>query len=253
MVSRNFIKSIVMAGKIYIGTSGWSYKHWKGNFYPADLKVKDHFEYFRKYFKTVELNNPFYHLPPRQTFINWRETVPDDFIYAVKASRYITHMKKLKDPEKSLASFMENVEGLDDKLGVILFQLPPAWEINVDRFTEFFEKLPEKHRYTFEFRNHTWYDEHIYELLRKYNHAFCIYELAGHMSPLEVTASFVYIRLHGPGDKYQGSYNEESLKMWADKCKEWSADDKDVFVYFDNDQEGYAAFNAIRLRELTGD
>lgn len=240
-----------MAGKIHIGTSGWSYKHWRGNFYPADVRVKDHFAYFQKYFKTVELNNPFYHLPPKQTFINWKNTVSDDFVYAVKASRYITHMKKLKEPAESLANFLENVVGLEEKLAVILFQLPPGWEINIGRFTEFLGKLPKEHRYTFEFRNTTWYDERIYNLLKQYNCAFCIYELAGHVSPMEVTADFVYIRLHGPGDKYQGSYPEQTLQEWADKCKEWSKEGKDVFVYFDNDQEGYAAFNAIRLRELT--
>lgn len=239
-----------MAGRIHIGTSGWSYKHWRGNFYPADLKVKDQFNYFQQHFKTVELNNPFYHLPPKQTFMNWRETVGDDFIYAVKASRYITHMKKLKDPVESLANFLENVAGLDDKLGVILFQLPPGWQLNLERFGEFLEKLPSHYRYTFEFRNDTWYVPEVYELLKKYNCAFCIYELAGHMSPMEITADFVYIRLHGPGDKYQGSYDESALQYWADRCKDWSAKGRDVFVYFDNDQEGYAAFNAIRLREL---
>lgn len=241
-----------MAGRIHIGTSGWSYKHWIGNFYPEDVKAKDHFAYFRQFFNTVELNNPFYHLPPMQTFVNWKNTVPDDFVYAVKASRYITHMKKLKDPAESLANFLENVVGLEEKLGVILFQLPPGWQLNLERFKEFLEKLPAGHRYTFEFRNHTWYVPEIYSLLRQYNCAFCIYELEGHVSPLEVTANFVYVRLHGPGGKYQGSYWEEAVQWWAARCKEWSAEGKDVFVYFDNDQEGYAAFNAIRLKELTG-
>ena len=239
-----------MAGKINIGTSGWSYKHWIGNFYPEELKAKEHFEHFKKFFKTVELNNPFYHLPPKQTFINWREAVSDDFVYAVKASRYITHMKKLKDPAESIANFMENVAGLGEKLAVILFQLPPGWQINTERFAEFLEKLPKGYRYTFEFRNTTWYDEEIYKLLRKNNCAFCIYELAGHVSPFEITADFVYVRLHGPGGKYQGSYWEEALQWWAHKCQGWSKQGKDVFVYFDNDQEGYAAFNAIRLNEL---
>ena len=239
-----------MTGRIYIGTSGWSYKHWKGNFYPGDIRQKEHFDYFKKFFKTVELNNPFYHLPPKQTFVNWKEAVADDFIYAVKASRFITHMKKLKDPTESLANFMGNVVGLGEKLAVILFQLPPGWQINTERFKEFLEKLPKGHRYTFEFRNTTWYEEEIYKLLEQYNYAFCIYELAGHMSPFKVTADFVYIRLHGPGDKYQGSYNEEALHSWAGKCKSWAKEGKDVFVYFDNDEKGYAAFNAIRLNEL---
>lgn len=241
-----------MAGKIHIGTSGWSYKHWRGNFYPADLKVKEHWAYYRDHFKTVELNNPFYHLPPKQTFVKWKNEADEDFLYAVKASRYITHMKKLKEPADSIANFMDNVDGLEDKLAVILFRLPPGWEINVERLAEFLEKLPHGYRYTFEFRNSTWYDERIYVLLKKYNCAFCIYELAGHISPMAVTADFVYIRLHGPGDKYQGSYNDETLKEWAAKCREWSGEGKTVFVYFDNDQEGYAAFNALRLRELMG-
>jgi uncharacterized protein YecE (DUF72 family) len=241
-----------MAGRIHIGTSGWSYKHWIGNFYPTDVKAKDHFAYFRQFFNTVELNNPFYHLPPKQTFVNWKNVVPDDFVYAVKASRYITHMKKLKEPAESLANFLENVVGLEEKLGVILFQLPPGWQLNLERLREFLEKLPPGHRYTFEFRNHTWYVPEVYSLLKHYNCAFCIYELEGHVSPLEVTANFVYVRLHGPGGKYQGSYWEEALQWWAGRCKEWSTEGKDVFVYFDNDQEGYAAFNAIRLKELTG-
>lgn len=216
-----------MKGKIEIGTSGWNYKLWRGNFYPADLKIKDEFEYFRQHFKTVELNNPFYHLPPKQTFVNWRETAAPGFTFAVKASRYITHMKKLKDPAESLASFLENVVGLEEKLGVILFQLPPGWKLNLERLREFLEVLPHHHRYTFEFRNATWYADEVYELLKRYNCAFCIYELAGHNSPMEVSADFVYIRLHGPGDKYQGSYDEVALNYWADRCKEWSAQGKE--------------------------
>lgn len=240
-----------MKGKIYIGTSGWSYKHWRGTFYPADVKVKDHFPYYQKFFKTVELNNPFYHLPPKQTFINWKNTVDNDFVYAVKASRFITHMKKLKDPAESLANFLENVSGLEEKLGVILFQLPPGWKYNSDRFRKFLEALPAENRYVFEFRNDDWYNDEVYDLLERYNCAFCIYELAGHMSPHKVTADFVYIRLHGPtGNKYQGSYSKESLQGWAKKCNEWRADGKDVFVYFDNDEAGYAAFNAITLQNM---
>jgi uncharacterized protein YecE (DUF72 family) len=243
---------MVMAGKIHIGTSGWSYKHWRGTFYPDDVKVKDHFNYYKRFFTTVELNNPFYHLPPKQTFINWKNDVADDFVYVVKASRYITHMKKLKDPAESLTNFLENVAGLEEKLGVILFQLPPGWGLNLERFREFLEKLPSHHRYVFEFRNGTWYDPAVYSLMRQYNCGFCIYELAGHVSPFEVTADFVYVRLHGPGNKYQGSYSEEALQWWAAKCLDWAGEGKDVFVYFDNDEAGYAAFNAIRLNELTG-
>jgi uncharacterized protein YecE (DUF72 family) len=239
-----------LQGKIYIGTSGWSYKHWMGTFYPPGTKQKDRFPYYQKFFKTVELNSPFYHLPPRQTFEKWKEDVPNDFIYAVKASRFITHMKKLNDAGDSLTRLLDNASGLDEKLSIILFQLPPKWEINVERFRAFLEKLPKGNRYTFEFRDHTWYQDAVYSLLREFNCAFCIYELAGHVSPIEITANYVYVRLHGPGDKYQGSYTDEVLAEWAARCKDWSDTGKDVYVYFDNDQEGFAAFNAIKLKEL---
>lgn len=160
-------------------------------------------------------------------------------------------MKKLLDPTQTLHDFLANVVYLKEKLGVILFQLPPGWKINVDRLAAFLEALPKGFRYTFEFRNPTWYDPEIFALLRHYNCAFCIYELVGHTTPLEITADYVYVRLHGPADKYQGSYTDEALQEWAFRCTDW-AHEKEVFVYFDNDQEGYAAFNAKRLRELIG-
>ncbi|HEY0046186.1 MAG TPA: DUF72 domain-containing protein [Flavobacterium sp.] len=239
--------------KINIGTSGWHYKHWQGNFYPAGLKTAEHFEYYLKHFDTVEINNSFYRLPTKETFRSWRENSPADFIYVVKANRFITHMKKLKEPAESIARFMDHVTELKEKLGPILFQLPPGWNINIERFEEFLAKLPKQYRYAFEFRNGTWYDKTIYDLLIQYNCAFCIYELAGHTTPVITTANFVYLRLHGPGDnKYQGSYSNEALQDWAKQCVEWSRD-KEVFVYFDNDEAGYAAFNALKLRELVAE
>jgi len=239
-----------MKGKVYIGTSGWSYKHWMGTFYPVGTRQKDRFAYYQKYFSTVELNSPFYHLPPRQTFEKWKDDVPADFTYAVKASRYITHMKKLHDTGESLELFLDNAAGLADKLGIILFQLPPGWKLDLERLEHFLQKLPKGNRYTFEFRNDTWYVPEVYTLLQHYNCAFCIYELAGHLSPIKVTANYIYIRLHGPGDKYQGSYKDSVLQQWANRIKSWADDGKDVYVYFDNDQEGYAAFNAIRLQDM---
>jgi uncharacterized protein YecE (DUF72 family) len=237
-------------GKIYIGTSGWNYNHWIGTFYPEELKTSGHFSYYQRYFSTVELNNSFYHLPSKETFAKWRKLTSPDFLFAVKASRFITHMKKLKDPKESLKLFFSNVKALKEKLGPILFQLPPGWKINTERLEELLEHLPGKYRYVFEFRNATWYDKKIYALLREYNCCFCIYELEYHFSPVEITADFVYVRLHGPKGKYAGSYSESVLKKWAKQCREWSKDKKDVFVYFDNDERGYAAFNALRLKEL---
>lgn len=235
--------------QIHIGTSGWHYKHWVGTFYPDGTKSAAQFPYYLRFFDTVEINNSFYRLPSKETFAQWRESVPENFTYAVKASRFITHMKKFIDPAATLHNFIENVQALGEKLGVILFQLPPGWKINPQRLAEFLAVLPDGFRYAFEFRNETWYTREIYDMLRHYNCAFCIYELAGHITPFEVTADFVYVRLHGPGGKYQGSYPDEALQIWADKCRKW-AKTKDVYVYFDNDQEGYAAFNAITLQKM---
>lgn len=238
-------------GKIYIGTSGWHYKHWKGTFYPGDIKDDEQFAFYSKEFGTVELNNSFYHLPPSATFTGWRKASPADFVFAVKASRYITHLKKLKADKASLKLFLSHASRLREKLGPVLFQLPPRWKINIERLKEFLALLPKKYIYTFEFRDTTWYAEETYDLLKKYNCAFCIYELAGHMSPVKTTADFVYVRLHGPTkNKYQGSYSTVQLKKWARYCRKWQQAGKDVYVYFDNDQAGYAAFNAQKLCEL---
>jgi uncharacterized protein YecE (DUF72 family) len=238
-------------GKIHIGTSGWVYKHWRGTFYPGDLKAADWFAYFTGRFSTVEINNSFYRLPEIKTFNTWRRSSPEDFIYAVKASRYLTHMKKLVVDKQGINKFLNRALHLEEKLGPVLFQLPPSFNINAERLETFLQALPEGLRYTFEFRDESWYDKEIYRLLEKYHAAFCIYELEYHQSPLEVTADFIYIRLHGPGKKYQGSYPDATLRKWARFCKKWQQKGKDIYVYFDNDQEGYAAFNALRLMELT--
>ena len=235
---------------IYIGTSGWHYKHWIGTFYPEGTKDAEQFSYYLKFFRTVELNNSFYRLPSKETFAGWRKAVPPGFIFAVKVSRYITHMKKLKDPKDSIRELFANALALKEKLGPVLFQLPPGWKINAERLEEFLKALPKGHRYVFEFRNESWYEKEIFDLLRKYNCAFCIYELNGHITPMEVTADFVYVRLHGPGAKYQGSYSDKVLQQWNRRFHAWMKEKKDVYVYFDNDQLGYAAFNAQYLSEL---
>jgi len=237
-------------GKIYVGTSGWHYKHWKGTFYPADIRESLQFEEYKKYFSSVEINNSFYRLPTPETFAMWKKTTPPDFVFAVKASRFITHMKKLNLDKEGIRKFFTSVRKLNEKVGVILFQLPPKWRVNTERLKNFIRVLPKKYRYAFEFREHSWYNEDVYAILRSGNCAFCIYELDRHLSPFEVTADFVYVRLHGPGNKYQGSYTLDALKQWARRCVEWQKQGKDVFFYFDNDQEGFAAFNAIDLQKL---
>jgi uncharacterized protein YecE (DUF72 family) len=238
-------------GKINIGTSGWNYKHWLGHFYPEDLKQKGWLQfYIEKGFKTVELNNPFYHLPKSTTFENWRKNVPDDFIFSVKASRYITHVKKLNDAGESVKLFFNNAKELKEKLGPVLFQLPPGWKFNKERFVDFLNNLSGKYIYTFEFRNDSWWNDEIFEILKNKNIAFCIFELQGTLTPREVTADFIYIRLHGPGGKYQGDYDKKTLANWAGFIQTFSEKGKDVYCYFDNDEKGYAAKNALELKEI---
>ncbi len=180
----------------------------------------------------------------------WRTTTPKEFLFAVKASRFITHMKKLKDPEKSLPPFLERVEGLGEKLGPILFQLPPRWGFQAVRLEEFLNALPSRHRYAFEFRDPGWLNPAVYELLAKWRTSFCIYDFAGRQSPAVVTADFIYLRLHGPEGAYQGQYSLRALECWAETFLTWAREGKDVFCYFDNDEAGFAAADALRLKEL---
>jgi len=209
------------------------------------------FAYYCQRLSTVEINNSFYHLPSRQTFQLWRDESPAHFLFAVKASRYITHMKKLKDPERSLNKFLFNAEGLGEKLAVILFQLPPSWRCDRERLREFLCALPPDHRYAFEFRHPSWFGEGIYSLLEQHNVALCVYELAGQLSPRRLTADFAYVRLHGPSHlKYAGRYSRAQLHSWLVRCQEWLRQGaREVFIYFDNDQAGFAAMNALELAE----
>jgi len=236
--------------QIHIGTSGWHYKHWKGPFYPADLPASKMLGWYVEHFDTVEINNSFYRLPAATALELWCRQTPPSFCFAVKASRFITHNKKLKDPKDSTKRFMAVIDKLERRLGPILFQLPPSWKLNAERLEEFLATLPSAHRYVFEFRNPTWNVPTVYEVLRRYNAAFCIYELAGFQSPIEVTADFTYVRLHGPGNKYQGDYGSNILRAWATRIEEWSEKLKHIFVYFDNDQAGFAPKNALELQKM---
>lgn len=241
-----------MQSKIHIGTSGWSYKHWHGTFYPQGTKQKDEFAYYARKFDSVEINNTFYRLPNETVFEGWEQHSPPNFLFILKASRYITHMKKLHDPDESLNRFLYHAAFLKKKLGPVLFQLPPFMKANTALLSEFLEALPAANRYVFEFRNPDWQRQDIYALLRQHNCCCCIYELAGQLTPMIRTADFMYVRLHGPGDKYRGNYDEKTLRMWADRCRKWAVEG-DVFVYFDNDEKGFAAFNALRLQEMVNE
>jgi uncharacterized protein YecE (DUF72 family) len=235
---------------IHIGTSGWHYDHWRGPFYPGGLSKDDFLPFYADRFQTVEINNSFYQLPRKRTLEKWRDGVQAGFVFAVKASRYITHMKKLKDPEKTLSPFLEVIDVLRPKLGPVLFQIPPKWRFNPERFRDFLKALPSGHKYAFELRDPSWHDPRAFEAMAERDIAFCIYELAGRRSPKEVTADFVYVRLHGPGAAYQGQYSTQSLSGWAGAISTWARQGREVFCYFDNDEAGYAARDAGRLQEM---
>ncbi len=242
---------MVNEGNVHIGTSGWQYGHWKGPFYPEGLSASDYLTHYAERFHTVEINNSFYQLPKKETLRRWRSKSPQDFIFSFKANRYITHMKKLKDPASSLSRMLELLPALGGKLGPVLFQLPPKWRFNPERFFDFLESLPSKYRYAFELRDPSWLDHRAYEALNEVGAAFCIYEFAGRTSPKEITSDFVYIRLHGPeAVPYKGQYPTKVLSGWAGAISTWSEQGRDVFCYFDNDEAGYAAQDALRLQEM---
>ncbi len=234
-------------GQIHIGTSGWHYPHWVGPFYPQGMQPEAFLSHYAHSFASAEVNSTFYRLPAPETFAAWRDKTPQGFVFACKASRYITHMKKLRDPEVTCLRFLEAVRALAEKLGPVLFQLPPRWRVDPDRLKAFLAALPRGHRFAFEFRDESWFTPGIYRLLGQYDSAFCIYDLGGRRSPTEVTAGFTYLRLHGPGGPYQGRYEDEALADWAARILMWRKAGRDVYCYFDNDEKGHAAKDARRL------
>jgi uncharacterized protein YecE (DUF72 family) len=239
-----------MAASYYIGTSGWHYPHWQGPFYPRGLVPAAWLEYYARQFSTVEINNSFYGLPSHATARAWKSATPASFTFAMKASRYITHMKKLRAPRASLRAFLKVAQALGKKCGPLLFQLPPRWHCNPERLAVFLQALPRNRDCVFEFRDPSWHNPEVYALLRRYNAAFCQYELGGFESPHVITADFTYIRLHGPAaSAYGGCYSDSALEKWAARIRDWK-ELRRVYVYFDNDEAGYAVRNALALRAL---
>jgi uncharacterized protein YecE (DUF72 family) len=236
--------------KAFIGTSGWQYPDFSQRFYPPDLAKVDQLSYYAGQFPSVEVNNTFYHLPKIKTVENWVNKVPEGFIFAVKASRYITHMKYLLQPEETLPKFFERITSFGEYCGPILFQLPPRWEVDLERLRYFLDHLPDGYRYTFEFRNQTWFVRVVYNLLKDHHAALCIYEFNYRQSPILTTADFVYIRLHGPGRAYADPYAPLELERWAVRINHWLSEGKDVYCYFDNTLNGYAWNNAQTLLKL---
>ena len=233
--------------KIHVGTSGWSYRHWAGLFYPENLSSNQYLSYYAERFSAVEVNSMFYHLPDRRTLTAWRDQTPEGFVFACKASRYITHFKKLRDPEASLVRFFNAIDVLGEKRGPVLFQLPPRWHVNVQRLADFLSVRPTWYRCVFEFRDESWFTTDVYDLLEKHRVATCFYDLKGHVSPLKATGEFVYVRLHGPDGPYRGQYPRRTLAEWADRLITWQGEGKEAFCFFNNDERGSAAKDAQHI------
>ena len=233
-----------------IGTSGWVYKHWMGIFYPPQLSGEQQLSFYAQQFRTVEVNFSFYRLPERSVFETWREQTPEGFLFAVKGSRYLTHMKKLKDAQEPLSRLMERASGLQEKLGPILFQFPHTWPLNIERLQSFLELLASypQQQYTFEFRHKSWLIPQVYELLSSAGAALCL--PVSPTVPLDIclTARWTYIRMHS-GQSGIG-YSDEELSTWAARIGEFLDQGVDVYLYFNNDPEGHAIRDAKRLHAL---
>lgn len=232
-----------------IGTSGWVYRHWRGVFYPRQLRPTEWLPYYVREFDTVEINNSFYRLPDATAFDAWRTQAPTDFLYAVKASRYLTHLKKLTAPEAPLQRFFQRVRYLRHTLGPVLYQLPPRWQVNLSRFEAFLAALPPGYRHVVEFRDASWPIEATFRLLERYQVAHCIHDMQPLQVPLRLTTSLVYLRFHG-APAHGGDYSDTALEAWARRMARWRHQRCDIFAYFNNDGGGYAVANARTLRTL---
>ena len=240
-------------GRWRVGTSGWVYPHWRGPFYPKDLPQKRWFDHYARHFDTVEINNTFYRLPSEQVFDAWREQAPAGFTYAVKASRFLTHVKRLRDPEEPLERFLSRARRLGEHLGPILYQFPPNWKVNLDRLAAFARLLPQDLTHVFEFRNPSWFSAPVFALMEEHNVAFCIMSLHGVECPVRATSPVVYIRMHGSGAVYGGRYDDTELAEWAAIVRRFLNEGRDVYVYFNNDAFGFAVENAMTLRQMLAD
>jgi uncharacterized protein YecE (DUF72 family) len=235
---------------LWIGTSGYVYRHWrKGVFYPEGLKQREELAFYAARFPTVELNNPFYRLPTPEMFVRWRETTPDGFRFAVKASRYITHIKRLQDVAAEVALFMERALLLGPKLGPVLFQLPPNQQIDLSRLESFLKLLGTGQQWVVEFRHPSWHTEAVYRLLAQHQVALCI-PVGGGLAPDRITtAPFTYIRMHR-GAEPAGGFRQEQLREWSQQIRALLAGGKEVYIYFNNDWEGFAIRDAVALERL---
>jgi uncharacterized protein YecE (DUF72 family) len=244
------------AAAAHIGCSGWHYQHWRGRVYDETLPTSAWLREYARRFPTVEINNSFYRLPSEQTFASWRAQVPRSFVFAVKASRFLTHIKRLRDAEEPLDRLLTHARPLGPTLGPILYQLPPRWFPDQDRLRAFLEALPtrvgprQRLDHVLEFRDPRGYEPWVIDLLDEHGLTMCVHDMPGSESPLVNIGPIVYVRLHGYGKKYGGSYPDEVLAEWAGWLATALNGGRDVYVYFNNDVNGFAVHDAVRLSTM---
>jgi uncharacterized protein YecE (DUF72 family) len=236
--------------RYYIGTSGWHYDDWRGRFYPEKLPKAQWLEFYARHYPTLELNNTFYRLPKESVFQKWHDASPDGFIFSVKVSRFITHIKRLKDCGDEVNEFMSRAALLKEKLGPLLYQLPPGLHRDDDKLNHFLAALPHDSKHVIEFRHQSWFDEDVYGILRRFNTGFCVFDMPKLTSPLLATADFGYIRFHGSDSLYSSCYSDKEMNDWSKKITELAAKLEAVYIYFNNDVEGFALRNAAELRDF---
>jgi uncharacterized protein YecE (DUF72 family) len=236
-----------------IGCSGFSYRHWRGRFYPEDIPQRKWFAYYQRHFDTVEMNVTFYRLPKKDSFKRWYRETPEDFVFSIKGSRFITHLKRLKDVDSEVKNFFDTVSVLKEKLAVILWQFPPKMELNIDRLSGFMELIkPYPVKNTFEFRHISWITPEVTRVLKDNNCSYCMADWPEFNKILPITADFVYIRRHGKSGSYNTCYSMDELKRDATEIKKYLKKGLQVFAYFNNDANAYAPKNALELKEILG-
>lgn len=236
-----------MKPQVRIGTSGYQYSHWRGDFYPKDMPVSQWFDHYSKTFDTVEINNTFYKMPEASTFSDWKKAAPQNFLYSIKYSRFGTHLKKLKDPDSHVSYFLDRALRLEQTLGPILVQLPPNWKKNLDRLESFLKVLPGELRWAIEIRNTTWFCDELYELLKRFDTALVIHDMIPD-HPKKVSTHWTYFRFHGKN--YSGNYSTKQLDSIASEIRGHLRHARDVYVYFNNDLGGHAVWNALELKKM---
>lgn len=235
---------------ILAGTSGWSYAHWRGLFYPRGLPARRWLAFYARVFRTVELNATFYRLPTVQAVERWRDEAPAGFVFAAKGSRFLTHMKRLADAGEGLGRYFERLDHLRPRLGPVLWQLPPQMDReDLPRLERFLGRLPRDLRHAFEFRSEAWYTRAVCDLLDRHGAAFCEHDLVAKKPP-RTTGGFRYVRYHGATGRYGGRYGKRAL---SPKARELSRATEDAFVYFNNDLGGHAVADALDFLELVGE